>query len=68
MTFHFIPINDTKSHINRLNCDCNPKAEIIYSGNIVSWLIFHKSYDGREDYEDYNENWLVTDEKNMEFV
>lgn len=52
MIWHILPINDLKEHQEESTCECEPKSEILDSGDI---LIIHNSYDGREIIEQVND-------------
>ena len=41
---HILPLNDTRSHIERMTCPCDPKLEIVDGG----FIIIHNSFDRRE--------------------
>lgn len=45
MTWHILPINDTKEHEEKSTCECRPEVEILDNGDM---MIIHNSFDGRE--------------------
>lgn len=47
-TYHVIPLNDRKVHVDSETCHCKPRKQQEPNGVIV----IHNSYDGREFYED----------------
>ena len=52
MTWHILPINDTKEHDEKSTCACHPKIEMQPNGDM---LIIHNSFDGREYVETLRE-------------
>ena len=51
MTWHVLPTNDLKEHLEDSTCKCKPRV-IFENGEMI---IIHNSYDGREGLELYNE-------------
>lgn len=51
MTYHMLPINDIKKHLEDSTCKCNPK--IIYENGHM--IVIHNSYDKREEFEKLKE-------------
>lgn len=52
MNWHVTPTNDLQPHEESTTCKCEPKVEIMESGDM---LVIHNSYDGRELFEEINE-------------
>lgn len=48
MIIHVTPINDLKEHSEDTACECLPRIEVQYNGDIIC---VHNSYDGREGLE-----------------
>lgn len=46
---HVLPIDDTRPHIERRECPCQPTLETIYGSPDA--VVCHRSYDGREYFE-----------------
>lgn len=49
MTWHILPIDDLKPHLEKSTCECLPRVEVLENGNL---MVVHNSYDGREHIEE----------------
>lgn len=47
MTYHILPINDIKDHVEQSTCPCEPEV-VVEGGDLI---IVHNSWDGREGLE-----------------
>ena len=47
-TYHVLPLNDLKPHVESERCACEPSVENLNGGRLVT----HNAYDGREFFED----------------
>lgn len=52
-TVHVLPVDDLKPHIESAACKCQPRVDTVRNGNRV---VVHNSYDGREFFEEAEED------------
>lgn len=57
-TFHVLPLNDLKPHVESDRCHCQPRIQREPNGEIV----IHNAYDGREFYENFDDELCANTE------